>query len=167
MMNFNCCELSAFTSVNPQTIITVEKHKQWVTAEMVVSVRANGGIYSARGLPTARNQPHSTSASHRRRKWWDFQREEGPPRGDLQRERAAHSEEPAPQRERESPAAARRKWWEFQREEGPPRGDPQLDWGVHSEEAAPQRECVQRRWLWRSPAVALAFTGGRGGVGDF
>ncbi|KAL2477444.1 hypothetical protein Fot_46458 [Forsythia ovata] len=42
-------------------------------------LRANGGIlcarkahrekiYSARGLPTARNQPHSASASHRRRR---------------------------------------------------------------------------------------------------
>ncbi|KAL2510413.1 hypothetical protein Fot_34060 [Forsythia ovata] len=128
-------------------------------------------IYSARGLPTARNQPHSASAIHRRRLRANggilcarkAHREEK-----RERERAAHSEEPAPQRERESPAAAaRRKWWKFQREEGPPRGDPLLDWGVHSEEAAPQREYVQRRCLWRSAAVALVFTGGRGGVGDF
>ncbi|KAL2494554.1 Uncharacterized protein Fot_38311 [Forsythia ovata] len=118
MMNFNCCELSAFTSVNPQTIITVEKHKQWVTAEMAFSRQkwwyqctkfgANGGIYSEkedpqRGSPTARVT--------------------GGANGGI-----------------------------YSAKEGPLRGRPTArvrvsggGYGVH------------RRWLWRSPAVAVGW----------
>ncbi|KAL2546469.1 Uncharacterized protein Fot_15702 [Forsythia ovata] len=135
---------------------------------MVVSVRAD--LQRERAAHSECSNPHSASASHRRRLRANggilcarkAHREEK-----RERERAAHSEEPTPNRDCESPAAAaRRKWWEVQREEGPPRGDPQLDWGVHSEEeAAPQRFCVQRRcvygvqrrWIWRSPAVAVGW----------
>ncbi|KAL2473831.1 Uncharacterized protein Fot_49567 [Forsythia ovata] len=66
-------------------------------------------------------------------------------RADLQRERAAHSEEPAPHRERESPAAATRKWCDFVCEEGPPRRDLERERAAHSEEAGPQREESHRR----------------------
>ncbi|KAL2497005.1 hypothetical protein Fot_40762 [Forsythia ovata] len=128
-------------------------------------------IYNARGLPTASvltptARARVTGGGYAQMVGFCVR---GRPHREEKREceRAAHSEEPTPNRDCESPAAAaRRKWWEVQREEGPPRGDPQLDWGVHSEEeAAPQRFCVQRRCvygvhrrrIWRSPAVAVGW----------
>ncbi|KAL2502729.1 Uncharacterized protein Fot_36577 [Forsythia ovata] len=101
-----------------------------------------------------------------RRKWW-YQCAKFGANGRIYSEKEGSQRGSSPTARVRSAAVARRKWWDFQREEGPPRGDPQRERTVHSEEAAPQHECVQRRWLWRSATVALAFTGGRCGVGDF
>ncbi|KAL2463874.1 Uncharacterized protein Fot_53530 [Forsythia ovata] len=127
-------------------------------------------IYSARGLPTA--SVLTPTASHRRRLRANggiLCARKGHREEKRERERAAHSEEPTPNRDCESPAAAaaRRKWWEVQREEGPPRPTASLGSSQRGRSSPTALLRSASVCLWRSAAVDLAFTGVSGGVGDF